>query len=339
MKTDVPSPKLQALLSGELTQEDAFEIYEQGKDAVAWAILALQQRVAELSSANASREITPSSPSSTVPPYLKPQINTRRKRSGAKPGHKGYNRPKQEPDERVDVSLERCPECGGAVSKCRSSKSVRTRTIEDLAPNPGVKATEYNIHRYWCSHCGKIVEPKIAEALPSNRIGNRTIALTAWLHYALGNTTSQILAVLNYHFSFPVSQGALTSQWKRVAEILRPWYDEIGDACLRSGVLHADESGWRVDGRTQWLWCFATSNETYFMIHPTRGEAALDEFFKDYFDGVLVSDFYAAYNSVECRASQKCLVHLLRELKNILKLPLYPLVIVSKFNQALLRGA
>lgn len=59
MKTDVPSPKLQALLSGELTQEDAFEIYEQGKDAAAWAILALQQRVAELSGVNASRSLRP----------------------------------------------------------------------------------------------------------------------------------------------------------------------------------------------------------------------------------------------------------------------------------------
>ena len=109
----------------------------------------------------------------------------------------------------------------------------------------------------------------------------------------LDNTTSQILAVLNYHFSFPVSQEALTNQWIRIAEILRPQYDEIGGSCLNSGFLHADESGWRVDGRTQWLWRLATPSETYFLIHPTRSEEALNEFFKDYFNGVLVSDFYA----------------------------------------------
>ena len=43
----------------------------------------------------------------------------------------------------------------------------------------------------------------------------------------------------------------------------------------------------------------------------------LTEFFVEEFQGVLVSDFYSAYNSVEGSKFQKCLVHLLRELKNV----------------------
>src|SRR5262245_59687192 len=41
--------------------------------------------------------------------------------------------------------------------------------------------------------------------------------------------------------------------------------------------------------------------------HPGPGES---------FDGTLVSDFYAAYNGLEC-AKQRCLVHLLRELARL----------------------
>lgn len=317
MKTTKPSADLTALLSGTLTEKEAHEIYEQGRDAVVWAILALQKRVDELSGGSAFGGTTLSSPSSTIPPYEKPQNKRRTKKSGAKPGHKGYRRAEPDPDEEVEKTLDRCPECGGEVTKCRSAHSTRSRIVEDISPEPKVKVTKYNIPGYWCRHCQKVVEPKVQEALPGRRIGNNTIALTAHLHYGLGSTTSQILDILNHHFSFIVTPGALFDHWKCAAEILQPWYDEIQAACLQSGVLHADESGWRVNGNTHWLWCFGTQNETYYLIHPTRSEEALNEFFVEYFDGVLITDFYAAYNGVECFASQKCLVHLLRDLKTI----------------------
>ncbi|RLF03499.1 MAG: hypothetical protein DRJ64_08250, partial [Thermoprotei archaeon] len=34
----------------------------------------------------------------------------------------------------------------------------------------------------------------------------------------------------------------------------------------------ADETGWRVNGRSVWLWCFTTKRATYYMIHQSRGE-------------------------------------------------------------------
>ena len=163
----------------------------------------------------------------------------------------------------------------------------------------------------------KMVEPKVGETLSGRRNGNNAIAMSAHLHYGLGSTTSQILEILNYHFSVNVTPRALFDLRKCAAEILTPWYEEIRFSCLSSGVLHTDESGWRVNGNTHWLWRPATKNETYYMIHPTRGEQAVNEFFAEYFDGVLISDFYAVYNYVEYLASQKCLVHLLRDLKGI----------------------
>ncbi len=53
------------------------------------------------------------------------------------------------------------------------------------------------------------------------------------------------------------------------------------------------------------------------MINRSRGSPALDEFFQEYFDGVLITDFWAAYNSVCCADRQMCLVHLLGELKKV----------------------
>ncbi|MBX3179842.1 MAG: transposase [Candidatus Hydrogenedentes bacterium] len=50
-----------------------------------------------------------------------------------------------------------------------------------------------------------------------------------------------------------------------MAEILLPWHEEIQREALRSSVLNADETGWRVDGKTHWLWCFASSDLSYFL--------------------------------------------------------------------------
>ena len=46
---------------------------------------------------------------------------------------------------------------------------------------------------------------------------------------------------------------------------------------------------------------------------PNREKSAILEDVLDGFSGVLVSDFYAAYDSVPC-AQQKCLIHLMRDI-------------------------
>ena len=51
------------------------------------------------------------------------------------------------------------------------------------------------------------------------------------------------------------------------------------------------------------------------MIDRSRGGPALKKFFRKEFAGVLVTDFWAAYNAVVAAHKQKCLPHLLRDLK------------------------
>ncbi|OIP89844.1 MAG: hypothetical protein AUK26_10785 [Syntrophaceae bacterium CG2_30_58_14] len=54
--------------------------------------------------------------------------------------------------------------------------------------------------------------------------------------------------------------------------------------------------------------------ETYYVFTETREGEFLIKLLKN-FSGVLVSDFYAAYNSITC-PQQKCLIHLIRDLNN-----------------------
>ena len=53
------------------------------------------------------------------------------------------------------------------------------------------------------------------------------------------------------------------------------------------------------------------------MIARSRGSPALQKFFTDVFEGVLITDFWSAYASVCAEDRQYCLVHLLRELEKV----------------------
>jgi transposase len=302
---------LRALLGPQLTAEQAALIFQQGQEAVVFALLTLAKQLAERPAAAATQD--PSAPSGQTPPYAKPAAKGRRKPKGAKPGHPGHCRPTPPRiDHREGHALTSCPRCHGPVRPCRSS---RTRVIEDIPADITPVVTEHTIPRYWCPECRQAVEPVVADALPGSTIGLRVVVLSAWLHYLLGTTLTQIIDVFNFHLQFRLSAGGLVSMWHRLRDILLGWYLEIQAQALDSAVLHGDETGWRVNGKTHWLWCFTSTDVTFYMIDRSRGSPALKRFFTKEFAGVLVTDFWAAYNAVVSAQKQKCLPHLLRDLK------------------------
>jgi transposase len=303
---------LRALLGPQLTAEQAALIFQQGQEAVVFALLSLAKQLAQ-KQATPSSTPDPTTPSGQTPPYAKPTGKGRAKPKGAKARHPGHRRATPARiDRREEHTLSACPECHGPVRPCRSS---RTRVIEDIPADITPVVTEHTVHRYWCPQCRDTVEPVVLDALPGSTIGLRVVVLSAWLHYLLGTTLAQIIDVFNFHLQCKLTAGGLVQMWRRLRAILLAWHLEIQTQALDSAVLHADETGWRVDGKTHWLWCFTTDDLTFYMIDRSRGSPALKRFFKKEFAGVLVTDFWAAYNAVVCAHKQKCLPHLLRDIK------------------------
>jgi transposase len=297
-----------------LTEEQARQIFSQGEEAVIFALLALAKQLADEKAASAAdSHQTPSTPSGMKPPYTKPPPKGRKKKPGRKKGHSGTRR--KTPDHvdwEMDHQADCCPDCGGSLNRCNETRKRYTEDIPDIEP----EVTEHTIHRDWCPKCKKKVEPTVSEAMPGATLGNRVLVLSAWLHYALGNTLSQIVEVFNFHLQMKVSEGGLVQMWYRLQAILFTWYEQIQQEALNSAVLFADETSWRVLGKTHWLWCFATQDVTYYMIDRSRGSPALIKFFIQEFGGTLVSDFWGPYNAVVCAFRQKCLAHLFRELEH-----------------------
>ena len=327
---------IDAAVRGELTQAQARQLYKQGPEAIILALLAASKRIAEQDARIAEQDVrishqdsriaelqgqsngqplSPSTPSGMVPIYTKPDTPKRRKRPGAKPGHRGHRRAKPKRiDRRRRHRLKCCPHCNGRLQRCHHT---RTRIIEDIPEPIQPVVTEHTIHRDYCPKCKKHVEPVVPDALPRATIGHHLISLTSWLHYGLGVTIDQIVEILSYHLQTKLTPGGLVDAWQRLAVILPEWYEQIAEQAKKSTYLHADETGWRVNGQTHWLWCFANAQVCYYMIDRCRGSPALQKFFTEAFDGVLITDFWAAYASVEARDRQYCLTHLLRELEKV----------------------
>jgi transposase len=307
---------LAALLRGETTEAQSGLLAALGVEAVRLALMAANARVAELQSASVAASMdSPSMPPASVPIYLKPKTSGRKKKPGAKVGHKGSRRKTPVTiDEKVEHRLEVCPCCAGPLQRC---ERVRTRVIEDIPRQITPVVTEHTIHRDYCPSCKKHVEPVVPDAMPNATLGHHVVALGSWFHYGLGVTISQVKEILCSHLNTEITAGGLVDGWRRLAEALLPWYEQIGQEARASAVLHADETGWRVLGQTWWLWCFCTLRCCYYLIDPSRGSSALQKFFVDAFEGTLVSDFWAAYNQVWCGDQQKCLPHLLRELLKV----------------------
>jgi len=123
--------------------------------------------------------------------------------------------------------------------------------------------------------------------------------------------------VLHHHLQTRLVAGGLAQAWHRLAEVLHSRYEEIAEEARQAAVLHAHETGWRVNGVTHWLWCFAGDRCCCYTIDRCRGSPALMKFFGECFEAVLVTDFWAAYESVCAQDRQYCLVHLLRELEKV----------------------
>lgn len=201
---------LRKVLDTPLTEDQAREIYRQGESAVVFSLPTLSERLA----ASQSPGSAPSAPSGMVPPYQKPAKLPGRKLPGREAGHPGSRRPTPDHIDRYEKHrLAHCPRCSGPLKRC---KATRTRYTEDIPEGIKPVVTEHTVHRDWCPRCRKMVEPVVPDALPHGALGNRTLAMTFWLHYGLGNTLLQIVDVFNFHFQMKLTPGGLAQMWQRM---------------------------------------------------------------------------------------------------------------------------
>ena len=223
---------------------------------------------------------------------------------------KGASRPKPDHvDKTTAATISRCPDCSGKLSK---TVEVRDRYVEDIQPVRS-KVTKYRIHRKYCKTCRKIVEPKITGAFPNFRFGLALCLYIVALKIGLSMPIRRIREILRLTYQIHISSSEIQNIIDKVAEEFAPEYEKMAKALKKMKRIYADETSWYINGKLVWLWIFINETIAFYHIQNSRGKKVPAKILRG-FRGTLISDFYSAYT--QGRISQKCLVHLLRDIFN-----------------------
>src|SRR5215472_12434774 len=97
-------------------------------------------------------------------------------------------------------------------------------------------------------------------------------------------------------------------------------YRGILQRIVKGRLVHCDETKVMVKRETHYVWVFTNLEEVAYVYSESRDTSTVSEILAP-FKGVLLSDFYTAYDSIDCE-QQKCLIHLLRDInEDVLKEP------------------
>jgi len=229
---------------------------------------------------------------------------------GRDEGHEGTTRPAPDPEETRRVDEGYCPDCDRILT---DPEDYLSRTVVDIPLPVPTTVIEYELGRHQCA-CGNEIIAEHPDCPKVGRFGPNLMAQTALgrFHERLPNRKQA--KSFDWKFDEPVSQRTIYNLTKRVADRLRPAYEEVKESVRESDVIYVDETGFPVDGDQHWAWTFVTDTEVLYTIDESRGSQVLEEVLGEEFaeDATLSCDGWSAYPSYHPKL-QRCWAHLLRE--------------------------
>jgi hypothetical protein len=213
-----------------------------------------------------------------------------------------------------------CPECGK-----RGRKKIRllSRSVQDLVfGRSSVKGrhVKYVFQTYRCRSCG--LEYNVHEWYRGRALKWGRNVLAYLVYHIVGLRVPQLTVqhTLNRLFGFDVVRSSLNNLKMRASDYYSVAKRKILNRIIHGNLVHADETRANIKGHLAYVWVLTNLHEVVYILAESREGDIVQELLKD-FKGVLVSDFYAAYDAIAC-PQQKCLIHLMRDLnEEILKNP------------------
>jgi hypothetical protein len=207
----------------------------------------------------------------------------------------------------------KCPKCGG---KTIYRYGWLSNKVCDLKfGKSGIKRwiTKYRHPRLICWGCKSTFSPGQRYS-PQSKYGPGFMAYVLYNLVDLQISQAAVARTLNQFFGFGFTRHRINYVKSRAAEIYADTYNHILARLARGGLIHVDETKIRLQGRDAFVWVFTSFEDVAYVYSDTR-EATTPKTLLADFRGVLVTDFYSAYESIDCR-QQKCLIHLIRDLND-----------------------
>ncbi len=293
------------------------------KDAIISELIAANElltlRVKELEERLSKYENPKNSSNSSVSPSQDPYRRTRslrgrsKKRPGGQKGHRGSRLDRvPDPDRVVEHQAEHCDHCGQALTG--TPIGHQARQVFDL-PEIRMEVTEHRALERVCRCCGRTSKGSFPQGVSQpTQYGHGLKALCVYLqNYQMlpFERCAEMIEDLSGHRP---STGSLSNFQRESFSGLEHYEQQVRRLLLQCPVLHADETGLRLNGSNSWMHVISNRQVSLFAHHPKRGKQAMGEIgLLDMYRGTLVHDRFSSYFSYQCEHSL-CNAHILRDL-------------------------
>ncbi|HYO90540.1 MAG TPA: IS66 family transposase [Pyrinomonadaceae bacterium] len=277
----------------------------------------LGRRNAELEALVTKDSHNSSRPPSTDPPWAKRTKSLRRpsgRRPGGQRGHRGETlRLSARPDRIIEHRPRECQGCHAPLSAAQVVRHHRQQVVEVVPAR--MRVTEHRLAVVRCQACGRTTQGEVAHSVRSGvqygpGVKARVLYLQQYQLLPYGRTSE----AMHDLFGCRVSAGTVANIVRECASGLVETDLQIKQGLRRSSVIHADETGLRVNKRLGYVHVASTERLTHYASAAHRGQTAITEInVLPRYRGTCVHDGWLAYTHyTRCRHAL-CGVHLLRE--------------------------
>jgi len=210
-----------------------------------------------------------------------------------------------------------CPKCNKmGIKKVTTNQRIQ----EDLIFGKNsikLRIIKYVFQVYSCPEC--MFEYGIDQRfLDVRRYGWNLIAFC--IYHILGLYIPQMAVKRSLERLYGFKIDSLGRIKEKAANYYTETRENILNRIIQGNLIHVDETQANVRGQLMYVWVLTNLHEVVYIPTENREGEFIQNLLKN-FKGVLVSDFYTAYDSVDC-PQQKCLIHLMRDINDeILKYP------------------
>lgn len=247
--------------------------------------------------------------------YQRDRVYARTGEEKQKPKKRRSRRKTASQPEKVIIweSTRTCPRCNRSYYRKGPEKTKNLHEILFGHRSIKLRLVKYVFQTRFCRRCGTTFGMPDRYKF-NKKYGWNLIAYFFFHVVDLGIPQRKIVQGFNRLFGFELNRSTLNNLKIRIAAYYAGTKEQILDRIVRGSLLHVDETRANIKGQPAFVWVLASHKEVVYILSESREGEIAHKLLAD-FKGVLVSDFYTAYDSSNC-PQQKCLIHLMRDLND-----------------------
>lgn len=216
------------------------------------------------------------------------------------------------------IELQPILTCPKHLNTLQESNKLGSKRVIDLVfTRNGVRKS---IIKYWgrkgyCPSCEQYYShPNISKFHRRQIYGDGFKVWSVYQRIALRLPYKTIAKNIEDLFNEVINHSTIVSFIKELSDSYVETEDIIIKKLLESNFINVDETSITIQGSEWYVWVFTNGKYVFFRLTESRETTIVHDLLSKY-SGILISDFYSGYDSINCR-QQKCWVHLIRDLND-----------------------